>query len=165
MMAAVGVGYSGWYLWDPPEIRGHGGTSFGGRDGVRSVQWFGAVEMWQKVEDGTVDAGAAGSFGCHPRRGALRLSGIWKEMGWACSSLNTLMVQGAVFMLPGYLAGVALLRGWEEILHSLCGNRGTSGTALPHFAYLLKAIETMVWTGGNIPSRGPCSHRGCWIGY
>ena len=28
----------------------------GGETGVRSVQWFGAVEMWQKVEDGTVDA-------------------------------------------------------------------------------------------------------------
>ena len=89
----------------------------GGETGVRSVQWFGAAEMWQKVEDGTVDAKVLqAALDATPKAGTLQAQcGIWKEMGWACSSFEYVDgFQGAVFMLPGYLAGVLHTR-MEEI--------------------------------------------------
>ena len=73
MMAAVGVGYSGLdYLWDPHpgSLPGHGGTSFGGRDGsqVGSMVWSRGNVAEGRGWNGRCQ-GAAGSFGCHPKGG------------------------------------------------------------------------------------------------
>ncbi len=173
MMAAVGVGYSGLDIYGTHTLEVYQAMverRLGGETGVRSVQWFGAVEMWQKVEDGTVDAKVLqAALDATPKAVALQAQcGIWKEMGWACSSLNTLMdfkVPSSCY--PVTWPGVALLRGWEEMPPFArwesrnVGNRITR--ILPICSRPLKP-----WygpAGPAIPSRGPCSHRGCWIGY
>ena len=59
MVAAVGVGYSGLDIYGTHTLEVYQAMverRLGGETGVRSVQWFGAAEMLQKVEDGTVDA-------------------------------------------------------------------------------------------------------------
>ena len=101
------------------------------------------------------------------RRGHSRLSAGSGRRWGGLVPLNTLMD----FKVPSscYLVtwpGVALLRGWENASIRSVGIEERMGTPLPARAYLLKAMKPWYGPAGPaVPSRGPCSHRGCWIGY
>ena len=154
MMAAVGVGYSGLDIYGTHTLEVYQAMverRLGGETGVRSVQWFGAVEMWQKVEDGTVDAKVLqAALDATPKAGGT--PGSVRDLEGDGVGLFLFEYvdgfQGAVFMLPGYLAGCgfAARMGGDASIHSV-GIEERREPHYPHFAYLLKAIETMVWTG------------------
>ncbi|MEL0060994.1 MAG: hypothetical protein VW711_12635 [Verrucomicrobiales bacterium] len=154
MMAAVGVGYSGLDIYGTHTLEVYQAMverRLGGETGVRSVQWFGAAEMWQKVEDGTVDAKVLqAALDATPKAGGT--PGSVRDLEGDGVGLFLFEYvdgfQGAVFMLPGYLAGCgfAARMGGDASIHSV-GIEERREPHYPHFAYLLKAIETMVWTG------------------
>ena len=154
MMAAVGVGYSGLDIYGTHTLEVYQAMverRLGGEKGVRSVQWFGAAEMWQKVEDGTVDAKVLqAAVDATPKAGGT--PGSVRDLEGDGVGLFLFEYvdgfQGAVFMLPGYLAGCgfAARMGGDASIHSV-GIEERREPHYPHFAYLLKAIETMVWTG------------------
>ncbi len=154
MMAAVGVGYSGLDVYGTHTLEVYQAMverRLGGETGVRSVQWFGAAEMWQKVEDGSVDAKVLqAALDATPKAGGT--PGSVRDLEGDGVGLFLFEYvdgfQGAVFMLPGYLAGCgfAARMGGDASIRSV-GIEERREPHYPHFAYLLKAIETMVWTG------------------
>ena len=154
MMAAVGVGYSGLDIYGTHTLEVYQAMverRLGGETGVRSVQWFGAVEMWQKVEDGTVDAKVLqAALDATPKAGGT--PGSVRDLEGDGVGLFLFEYvdgfQGAVFMLPGYLTGCgfAARMGEDAFIRSVRIEERRE-PHYPHFAYLLKAIETMVWTG------------------
>ena len=154
MMAAVGVGYSGLDIYGTHTLEVYQAMverRLGGEKGVRSVQWFGAAKMWQKVEDGTVDAKVLqAALDATPKAGGT--PGSVRDLEGDGVGLFLFEYvdgfQGAVFMLPGYLAGCgfAARMGGDASIHSVRIEERRE-PHYPHFAYLLKAIETMVWTG------------------
>ena len=154
IMAAVGVGYSGLDIYGTHTLEVYQAMverRLGGETGVRSVQWFGAVEMWQKVEDGTVDAKVLqAALDATPKAGGT--PGSVRDLEGDGVGLFLFEYvdgfQGAVFMLPGYLTGCgfAARMGEDAFIRSVRIEERRE-PHYPHFAYLLKAIETMVWTG------------------
>lgn len=154
MTAAVGVGYSGLDIYGTHTLEVYQAMverRLGGETGVRSVQWFGAAEMWRKVEDGTIDAKVLqAALDATPKAGGAPGSVRDLEEDGVGLFLFEYVdgFQGAVFMLPGYLAGCgfAARMGEDASIRSVRIEERRE-PHYPHFAYLLKAIETMVWTG------------------
>jgi len=154
MLAAVGVGYSGLDIYGTHTLEVYQAMverRLGGEKGVKSVQWFGAKDMWRRVDDGTIDAKVLqAALDATPKASGSSVSVRDLEGEGVGLFLFEYVdgFQGAIFMLPGYLAGcgfAARLEG-DAFIHSV-GIEERREPHYPHFAYLLKAIETMVWTG------------------
>jgi hypothetical protein len=151
--AALGVGYSGLDIYGIHTLevfqsfteRRHGGET-----GVKSVQWFGAKDMWALFDDGTLSASVLeaalkvtpkSNIEQDPRK--LEGDGVGLFMFEYEDGLL-----GAVMMLPGYLQGCGIavqIKGHERPIATMAEER--KEPHYPHFAYLLKGIETMIHTG------------------
>lgn len=147
--AAVGVGYSGldvygshaleFYQWHVERRRS-------GERGVESVQCLRGEAMWQTIDQGRVSLDlieAALSVIDHG-------SGSMRSDPNAALFLFTYTdgFQGALVMLPEYARGTSIglkLRGGSRKLATRFDER--TEPRYPHFAFLLKGIETMIHTG------------------
>ena len=172
MMAAVGVGYSGLDIYGTHTLEVYQ-AMVERRLGARRSQVGSMVWSRGNVAEGRGwngrCQGAAGSFGCHPKGGGT--PGSVRDLEGDGVGLFLFEYvdgfQGAVFMLPGYLAGCgfAARMGGDASIRSV-GIEERREPHYPHFAYLLKAIETMVWTGRpSYPVERTLLTSGCWIGY
>lgn len=151
--AAVGVGYSGLDIYGIHTLEVF--QTFverrrGAESGVKWVQWLEGDAMWKAVDDGvvnqqTLDAALSVVPRVNPDTDLRALKG--KGVGlFLFQYLDGLT--GSVFMLPGYLAGCGVavkLRGEKKPVATRAEERREP--YYPHFAYLLKAIETMIHTG------------------
>jgi len=148
--AAVGIGYS-----DLDRYGSHILDCFQclverRRDAEGGVEWVHCLQgdaMWQAVDQGVVRADLMNA--------ALRLLPTRPKSDLRGSSSSALFLfrytdglLGAVLMLPHYVAGMGValqVRGQQEPWAVHFEERVQP--AIPHFAYLLKAIERMVHTG------------------
>ena len=151
--AAIGVGYSGLDIYGIHTLevfqsfveRRHGGES-----GVKSVQWFGAEDMWALFDDGTLSTDVLeAALNVTPKS---NLEQDPRKLEGDGVGLFVFEYQdgllGAVLMLPSYLqgCGVAIqIRGQKTPIATMAEER--KDPHYPHFAYLLKGIETMIHTG------------------
>jgi len=152
--AAVGVGYSGLDIYGIHTLelfqtfveRRHGAET-----GVMSVRWLGADDMWKVVDDGLVSrdvleaalAVTPKSQGPNVDPRKTRGDGV----GLLLFEYQDGLI-GAVFMLPGYLAGCGVavkVKGKATPIAAHAEERREPRH--PHFAYLLKAIEKMFHSG------------------
>jgi hypothetical protein len=151
--AAVGVGYSGLDIYGIHTLEVF--QSFverrkGAESGVKSVQWLGAEEMWNAVDDGTVRADVfEAALAATPKSDSK--ANVRDTVG---DGVGLFLFEyydgltGAVFMLPGYLGGCGVavkVKGEAKLIAAHPEER--SKPHWPHFAYLLKAIEKMMHTG------------------
>ena len=151
--SAIGVGYSGLDIYGIHTLevfqsfteRRHGGET-----GVKSVQWFGATDMWKLFDNGTLsnlvlETALNVTPKSNPSQDPLKLKG--DGVGAFVFEYNDGLL-GAVIMLPGYLqgCGVAMqIEGKATPIGTMAEER--KEPHYPHFAYLLKGIETMIQTG------------------
>lgn len=147
--AAVGIGYSGL------DVYGIHALEFfqsvvekrrGGERGVKSVQFLSGPAMWKVVDEGLLSQAALdAAFALVPKVGVGDIRAD-KEAGlFLFEYLDGLW--GGIFML-GCAAGTAVAiqkKGEAKPLATVFDER--SVPRHPHFAYLLKAIERMVYTG------------------
>lgn len=151
--SAVGVGYSGLDIYGIHTLEVF--QSFverrrGGETGVKSVQWFDAKHMWSLVDSGAINrhvlnAALAATPKSDETRNVRTVTG--DGVGLFFFEYNDGLA-GSVFMFPGYLAGCGIavkVKGQETPIATMTEER--SEPHHPHFAYLLKAIETMMLTG------------------
>ena len=153
LQAAVGVGYSGLDIYGIHTLEVYQSLverRRGGESGVKTVQWLDAKTMWERVEDGTVSkALLQAAIQATPNAGpAVNL----RELDGPGVGLFLFEYvdgfQGAVFMLPGYLSGCGIalqLADQSQLLATRIEERRTPH--YPHFAYLLKAIESFIEEG------------------
>jgi hypothetical protein len=153
VLSAVGVGYSGLDIYGIHTLETY--QSFverrhGGEKGVKSVQWFGPDTMWSQVDSGKVDrsvldAAIAATPANHPKHLLRETKGDGVGL-FLFEYLDGLT--GAVFMLPGYLAGCGIAIKTAQPRRILATSiEERREPHYPHFAYLLKAIESMILTG------------------
>ena len=148
--AAVGVGYSGLDIYGFHTL-----DCFqclverrrGGETGVRWVQCLEGDAVWKALDDGRVRSDLLDA--------ALAVTRTQKGVDLR-SSQNTALflfeymdgLPGAVFMLPGYAAGISTAVKLKDRQHPLATYfEERTEPRHPHFAYLLKAIERMMHTG------------------
>ena len=153
LQAAVGVGYSGLDIYGIHTLEVYQSLverRRGSESGVKTVQWLDAKTMWNRVEDGTVsEALLQAAIQATPNAGpAVNL----RELDGPGVGLFLFEYvdgfQGAVFMLPGYLSGCGIalqLADQAQLLATRIEERRTPH--YPHFAYLLKAIESFIEEG------------------
>lgn len=121
----------------------------GAESGVQWVQSLTGDAMWDAVDSGEVSSELLDAALAHvPTVGRRKL----RELDPKKSALFRFQysdgVRGAVFMLQGYAAGVAVacrVRGQKEPFALQIEERYEP--RFPHFAYLLKGVEQMVHTG------------------
>lgn len=147
--AAVGIGYShldiyGFHAIESfqclVERRKHAET------GVRWVQCLQGDAMWRPLDDGLISRPAFDAafqlVAAEPEQLRQRKDSALFLFEYADGLV------GAVFMLPGIAQGISValkLKGQEKIAATRFEER--LEPRIPHFAYLLKAIERMVHTG------------------
>jgi len=151
--SAVGVGYSGLDIYGIHTLevfQAFVERRQGAESGVKWVQWVGADEMWNVVDDGVVDRAILDAALAVVPKGAAQAD-VRKVKGEGVGLFlfeYTDGLTGAVFMLPGYLAGCGVavkLKGQRNPLATRAEERRKP--YYPHFAYQLKAVETMIHTG------------------
>ena len=151
--AAIGVGYSGLDIYGIHTLevfqsfveRRHGDET-----GVKSVQWFGARNMWELFDNGTLSAEVLESAlnvtpKSNGKQDPRKLEGDGVGL-FVFEYIDGLI--GAVMMLPGYLQGCGIavqIEGHQAPIATMAEER--KEPHYPHFAYLLKGIETMIQTG------------------
>jgi hypothetical protein len=147
--AAVGIGYSGLDIYGI-----HALELFqycverrrGAEQGVRSVRWLQGPEMWQTVDSGLVSQTALdAAFALVPKSGNPDIRQDEQAGMFLFEYADGL--HGALFML-GCAAGTSVgvkIKGQAEPVAFAFDER--SVPRHPHFAYLLKAIERMVYSG------------------
>ena len=151
--SAVGIGYSGLDVYGSHALEVY--QAFverrrGGESGVRSVQWFDEKHMGTLIDSGAIDrevfdAALAVTPKSEPGRNIGKPKG--KETGVFFFEYRD-GLSGAVFMLPGRVAGCGIavkVRGRDRPVATTVEERREPH--YPHFAYLLKAVETMMLTG------------------
>jgi hypothetical protein len=151
--SAVGVGYSGLDIYGIHTLeffQAFVERRRGGESGVRSVQWFDAPAMWTLVDQGVIDRAVLdAALGATPKSDPTKEARELRGDGVGLFFFEYRDgLQGAVFMLPGLFAGCGIavkIEGQEEPIATMAEERREPH--YPHFAYLLKAIETMVWNG------------------
>lgn len=122
----------------------------GAETGVKSVQWLGDEEMWNAVDSGVVRRDVVdAALAIAPRRKNAK-----KLRQTKGSTIGLFLVEyydgltAAVFNLPGYLAAMTIavkLKGRSDPIAIRAEER--MEPSVPHFAYLLKAVERMFHTG------------------
>ena len=147
--AAVGIGYSGLDIYGA-----HALEAFqclverrrGAETGVEWVQFLHGDAMWKVIDDGRVSAEVFHS--------ALARVCSKPELVRQSDQASLFLFQyrdgllGAVFMLPGLATGNAValkIKGQTKFLATRFEER--TDPRHPHFAYLLKGIERMVYSG------------------
>ncbi|MEX1228674.1 MAG: hypothetical protein WEB58_00445 [Planctomycetaceae bacterium] len=147
--AVVGVGYSGLDIYGA-----HALDCFqslverrrGGEVGVKWVQCLEGDAMWQAIDDGAIDRDLmTAALAVVPRQNDDPRAGKQTAL-FLFEYLDGL--KGAVLKLPEHAAGTAVslkLKGNTEPVATHFEERLEPG--LPHFAYLLKAIERMMHSG------------------
>lgn len=151
--AAVGVGYSGLDIYGIHTLELFQTLverRQGAETGVKSVQWFDANDMWKVVDSGVVSEdllAAALALGPKARSVAAARETKVKHTGLFLFQYNDGLT-GAIFMMPKFtrLCRVAVkLKGQAQPLATLTEERPLP--LIPHFSYLLKALEKMFHTG------------------
>ena len=146
--AAVGIGYSGLDIYGS-----HSLDCFQclvepraeAERGVESVQCLQGADVWGAVDDGTVSREVFdAAVEVVPRRGN---SDVRDPNATLFLFRYTDGLQGAVFMLStvGRISAAVKVKGNQQPLATSFEERWEP--AVPHFAYLLKAIERMMHTG------------------
>lgn len=147
--AAVGIGYSSLeaYGFHALEFYQYHVERRGGAErGVKSVHFLNGPAMWKAVDDGLVsEAALDAAFAAVPKSGKPDMRQD-KDAGlFLFEYLDGLT--GAVFMM-NCVSGTAIglkRKGQPEPIATAFDERSTPRH--PHFAYLLKAIESMVYSG------------------
>jgi hypothetical protein len=147
--AAVGIGYSHLDIYGFHSIecfqtlveRRRGGES-----GVKSVQCLEGDAMWRTLDDGRIDReafDAAAALVCKNPESVRRHDQASLFLFEYRDGLT-----GAVFMLPGLATGISAALKMKNP-RRLAATRFEERLEprMPHFAYLLKAIERMMHTG------------------
>lgn len=147
--AAVGIGYSGLDIYGA-----HALESFqclverrqGAETGVEWVQFLQGADMWKVIDEGLVSADLF--------HAALSQVSTTPEKVRESSEASLFLFQyrdgllGSVFMLPGFATGTAVALKLKGHAHSLATRfEERREPRHPHFAYLLKGIERMIYTG------------------
>lgn len=149
IQSAVGIGYDGLdiYGFHALELyQYYVERRPGGERGVRRVQFLSGPEMWQAVDDGRVHRPSFdAAFQLVPKKGTPNP----REDAQAGLFLFEYVdgFQGALFMLTcveGTAVGLQL-KGATAPIATAFDER--TEPRYPHFAYLLKAIERMIFTG------------------
>jgi hypothetical protein len=147
--AAVGIGYSGLEVYGIHALefyQYHVERRRGAERGVKSVQFLDGPAMWKAVDDGMVSQLALdAAFASVPKTGRPDIRRD-KTAGLFLFEYTDGLT-GAVFML-GCVHGTSIgvkLDGQPQPIATAFDERTTPRH--PHFAYLLKAIERMVYTG------------------
>ncbi|QDV14363.1 hypothetical protein CA51_42620 [Rosistilla oblonga] len=147
--AAVGIGYSGLDIYGSHALeffQCHVEQRPGAEQGVRWVQCLQGDAVWQTLDDGLIsqDLFDAALATIEHRDGDVRQS----DDATLFLFQYTDGLLGAVFMLPTYARGTSValqVAGKTEPLATRFDERREP--RYPHFAWLLKGIETMVHTG------------------
>jgi hypothetical protein len=146
---AVGIGYSGLDVYGIHALeffQYHVERRRGAERGVKSVQFLEGAELWNAVDQGLVSQAALdAAFEVVPKKGSPDIRQDDKAALFVFDYLDGL--RGAILML-GCVSGTALgvtLKNRPQPLAVAFDER--TQPRYPHFAYLLKAIETMIHTG------------------
>jgi len=147
--AAVGIGYSGFEIYGIHALeffQYHVERRRGAEQGVRSVQFLEGPAIWKAVDDGEVSRAALdAAFAAVPKTGDPDIRQDDKAGLFLFEYRDGL--KGAIFMLS-CIAGTSIgvkLKNRTEPLATAFDER--TEPRYPHFAYLLKAIERMIYTG------------------
>jgi hypothetical protein len=145
--SAVGIGYSGLDIYGIHALECYQSIverRKGAGAGVKSVQCLEGKAAWQAVDDGWVAADVLDAVYDAIPKSTKRVREDEKAVLFRFEYTDGF--RGALFMLPGArLTGVGVkLKGQKPVA---TGFEERPEPRYPHFAYLLKAIETMVHTG------------------
>ena len=152
--AAVGIGYSGLDIYGIHALefyQSYVEKRRGAESGVKSAQFLSGKAMWQAVDDGLVSQVALdAALAIVPKTEAQKAAPVDvrndPKAGLFLFEYRD-GFRGAVFMLD-CIAGTAVglkLKGEVKPLATAFDERSTPRH--PHFAYLLKGIEKMIYTG------------------
>lgn len=147
--AAVGIGYSGLDVYGIHALELFQSIvekRRGGEKGVKSVQFLSGPAMWKVVDEGVLSLAALNAaFALVPKVGTGDMRAD-KEVGLFLFEYQD-GLWGGIFML-GCAAGTAVAiqkKGEDKPVATVFDER--SVPRHPHFAFLLKAIERMVYSG------------------
>jgi hypothetical protein len=147
--AAVGIGYSGLDIYGSHALECFQTLAErrrGAETGVDWVQFRQGDAIWKAIDDGLVSKLAFDA--------ALALVAAEPDRVRQADMAGLFLFQyrdgliGSVFMLPGFATGSAValkLKGQDQLLATRFEERPQP--YYPHFAYLLKGIERMIFTG------------------
>jgi hypothetical protein len=147
--SAVGIGYSGLDIYGIHALeffQYHVERRREAEGGVKSVRCLEGTDIWRAVDEGVVDKNVLdAAFAVVPKSGTPDMRRDEKAALFLFEYEDGL--QGAQFMFS-CIAGTALglkLKGQSQLIATAFDER--TEPRYPHFAYLLKAIETMIYTG------------------
>jgi len=147
MESAVGIGYAGLDIYGFHALECYQALVERRKNAEQGVKWVGCLEgnaAWRAVDDGWVAADVMDAVYDVIPKSKKNIREDDKAVLFQFEYTDGF--RGAQFMLPSAgLAGVAVkLKGREPLA---TGFEERSEPRYPHFAYLLKAIETMIHTG------------------
>lgn len=148
--AAVGIGYSGLDIYGSHTLgcfQSLVERRRGSETGVKSVQCLQGEAMWEAVDGGVVPQDVLNAaIRVTPKQENKVIRSGNRSALFLIQYMDGLL--GTVLMLPDYAAGISSavkLKDQPDILATHFEERYAD--KLPHFAYLLKAVERMIHTG------------------
>jgi hypothetical protein len=148
--AVVGIGYSGYDIYGIHALellQSQVERRRGGERGVRWVRCLKGAAMWRAVDDGVVPADALNAaLSATPRHEGVAMRSVPGAALFQFQYEDGL--PGCVLMLHGFAAGTSValrLKGHARPVAFAFEER--TEPRYPHFAYMLKAIERMIYTG------------------